>query len=85
MYESRCGICCSTCERKDKVNCTGCVNMDKPYWGGQCGVKTCCEKKKIDHCGQCDSFPCEMLSTMGVEFGFDPLPRLEMCKKWISE
>ncbi|MBU3227343.1 hypothetical protein [Clostridium algidicarnis] len=27
MFESRCGVCCNSCERKEKVNCKGCPNM----------------------------------------------------------
>jgi hypothetical protein len=57
MFESRCGVSCNNCERKVAVNCKGCINMDKPFWGGEC-----------------DEFPCKMVSTMGVEQGFDPNP-----------
>lgn len=28
------------------------------------------------------TFPCEMLSTMGIEEGFDPAPKLAQCRKW---
>ena len=65
MYESRCGIACTGCGRKAKVGCTGCATMEKPYWGGDCGVKTCCEERGYDHCGQCADFPCEMLANFG--------------------
>ena len=53
MYESRCGVCCDSCERKEAVHCSGCLNMEKPFWGGLCGVKACCEEKKLNHCGEC--------------------------------
>jgi len=56
-----------------------------PFWGGVCGVKSCCESKGLDHCGECGGFPCEMLSTMGVEEGFDPAPKLEQCRQWACE
>ncbi|EEQ57875.1 DUF3795 domain-containing protein [Clostridiales bacterium TF09-2AC] len=85
MFQSRCGVCCDSCERKQAVNCRGCINMDAPFWGGVCGVKSCCESKGLNHCGECDGFPCEMLSTMGVEEGFDPAPRLGQCRKWACE
>ncbi|WP_411955998.1 hypothetical protein [Clostridium sp. FP1] len=45
MFESRCGVCCSRCVQKEKVNCKGCLNMSAPFWGGVCGVKTCSELK----------------------------------------
>ncbi len=85
MFESRCGILCGSCERKDKVGCTGCLNMGKPFWGGECGVKSCCESKGLNHCGECGDFPCEMEAGMGKEQGFAPEPRLSSCRKWAAE
>lgn len=85
MFESRCGVCCDSCERKEEVGCTGCLTMEKTFWGGECEVKSCCVKKGLDHCGLCADFPCEMAATMGVEQGFDPAPRLEQCRKWAAE
>lgn len=85
MVESRCGVRCEICERKEAVKCIGCINMDIPFWGGVCEVKTCCEKKIHNHCGECSDFPCEMLSNMGKDQGFDPAPKIEQCKKWLCE
>lgn len=85
MCESRCGVCCSRCERKGELGCNGCVNMDKPFWGGECGVKGCCEGKNLNHCGECSEFPCTTLSTMGVEQGFDPEPKIKQCRIWVQE
>ena len=85
MFESRCGVCCSQCERKETVNCQGCVAMDKPFWGGECAVKSCCESKALDHCGLCPDFPCTMLADMGKELGYDPKPRLAQLKKWAGK
>lgn len=85
MHESRCGVCCNTCERKEKVNCKGCLEMQQPFWGGPCGVKSCCEEKKLDHCGECADFPCQMLATMGADQGFDPEPKLQKCREWAKE
>lgn len=83
MVESRCGVRCDLCERKEAVHCTGCVQMEKPFWGGICEVKKCCEEKQlVEHCGQCSEFPCAMLANMGVEQGFDPKPKIEQCRKW---
>jgi hypothetical protein len=82
MFESRCGVSCNNCTRKEAVNCKGCPNMEKPFWGGECKVKTCCETKLLNHCGECTEFPCEMVAKMGVEQGFDPKPRLDNLKKW---
>lgn len=85
MYESRCGIACNSCEGKEQVHCSGCLNMKLPFWGGECGVKSCCEGRSLNHCGECEEFPCEMLSNMGVEEGFDPAPKIENCRKWAKE
>ena len=85
MFESRCGVLCDSCERKEQVSCTGCLTMEKTFWGGECGVKTCCEAKELGHCGECEIFPCEMLSNMGKEQGFDPLIKIEQCRIWANE
>lgn len=79
MIESRCGILCKECRDK---KCGGCVNITNPAWGN-CGVKACCEQKKLMHCGECKNFPCELL----VSFAYDPKEgdegkRLEQCKEW---
>ncbi len=59
--------------------------MPAPFWGGECKVKSCCEGKLLNHCGECDIFPCDMLSNMGKEQGFDPAIKIEQCKKWRDE
>ncbi|MDL2238076.1 DUF3795 domain-containing protein [Christensenellaceae bacterium OttesenSCG-928-K19] len=85
MHESRCGVCCNSCEKKEEVHCAGCLSMEKPFWGGMCGVKSCCEKRQLDHCGLCAGFPCEMQQNMGKEQGYDPAPRLEQCRFWAQQ
>lgn len=85
MHQSRCGVECNSCARREKVNCKGCLEMEGSFWGGECQVKSCCESKKLDHCGVCSGFPCEMLAEMGVEEGFDPAPRLERLRKWAGK
>ena len=52
MIESRCGILCSQCSYREQTGCKGCVNIEKPFWGEGCPVKSCCEAKG-EHCGQC--------------------------------
>ncbi|UWG96258.1 DUF3795 domain-containing protein [Dehalobacter sp. DCM] len=85
MVESRCGIVCTECEYKEKANCLGCVNIDKPFWGEQCPVKACCENKEHLHCGECDTFPCKLLNQFAYdkEQGDDG-KRIEQCRKWLS-
>ena len=85
MFESRCGLCCSTCEGREEANCKGCVHMELPFWGEECPVKSCCEKKSLAHCGQCPDFPCATLADMGKEEGFDNTERIARCQKWARE
>ena len=83
MVESRCGILCSECDYREKVNCEGCVNISKPFWGDSCPVKDCCEGRGYDHCGQCEEFPCELLNGFAYdkEEG-DGGKRIETCRMW---
>lgn len=83
MIESRCGILCSECEFRESMGCMGCTEIDKPFWGDSCPVKSCCEGKKHEHCGQCANFPC----ALAEQFAYDPQQgdngaRLEQCRKW---
>lgn len=83
MIESRCGILCSECGFKDQMNCKGCMNITKPFWGEICPIKKCCEDKEKLHCGQCESFPCDILN----QFAYDKKQgddgkRIEQCRKW---
>ncbi|MCL2350628.1 MAG: DUF3795 domain-containing protein [Defluviitaleaceae bacterium] len=86
MIESRCGIMCSKCEYREKMNCAGCVNIEKPFWGESCPVKSCCEGRGHDFCGQCENFPCEQL----IEFSYakeegDNGKRIETCRSWLKK
>lgn len=36
MIESRCVILCAECEYREPMECNGCVNILKPFWGEQC-------------------------------------------------
>lgn len=85
MHESRCGICCNSCEGREESNCKGCLNMKLPFWGQECEVKSCCENKGLNHCGECNNFPCNTLETVGAEQGYDPGPKLEQCRIWAED
>ena len=78
--ESRCGILCGKCEWQKNGKCKGCVNIDNPFWGA-CPVKSYCEGRGLEHCGECSEFPCTRL----VEFAYDENQgdcgvRLDQCK-----
>lgn len=86
MAESRCGLLCSECKYREIMKCPGCFNIKKPYWGPNCAVKNCCEKKKLEHCGLCENFPCKQLH----EFCYDPATEsegthIENLTQWASE
>ena len=83
IIESRCGILCSECNYRAEMNCKGCVNIAKPFWGDSCPVKSCCEEKKLSHCGECKTFPCDLLKQFAYdeEQGDDGL-RIDQCRIW---
>lgn len=86
MVESRCGILCSSCEFRASMGCAGCTNIQKPFWGEQCPLKSCCEDKALAHCGQCGDFVCDQLHA----FAYDPKQgdggaRIEQCRGWAGE
>lgn len=79
--ESRCGIKCSECHFKAEEICKGCLNIQKPFWGEACPVKTCAEEKKISCCGECGSFPCDLLKSFAYdEKQGDNGKRIENCR-----
>lgn len=83
MIESRCGLQCSECSYRETMNCKGCTQTTKPFWAPTCPVKSCCNDKKHEHCGQCSKFSCDLLN----QFAFDEKQgdhgeRIERCKRW---
>ncbi|MDC7225082.1 MAG: DUF3795 domain-containing protein [Spirochaetales bacterium] len=83
---SYCGLPCDTCEFKEKMNCSGCYEVQgKPFWG-TCPVASCAREKGLTHCGQCQGMPCETLRSFSCdegEHGDNPKgARLEMLRMW---
>lgn len=85
MIESRCGLLCSDCAYKEQMNCGGCVHIKHPFWSENCPVKSCCESKNHEHCGQCSSFPCDLLNQFAYakEQGDDG-KRITQCRLWVG-
>ncbi len=58
---SPCGIVCDDCDwfqGEREPACAGCKEVaGKPFWG-DCETYICAEKRGVEHCGQCDDFPC---------------------------
>ena len=85
MIESRCGLRCSDCNFRESMGCKGCVNMDKPFWADSCPVKSCCEKKGLQHCGECDGFVCPLLHTFAYDMEqSDNGARIEQCQNGVT-
>ena len=83
MTESRCGLVCSQCTWKESTGCPGCLQQEKPFWG-TCPIKTCCEGRRLPHCGGCPEFPCQPLHDYAYdkEHGEGDGSRLEQCRRW---
>jgi len=67
-----CGLFCSDCKFIE-VKCDGCYNIKgTPFWTkfldiDICPMYNCCVNiKKLDHCGLCNAFPCEVFIEMEV-------------------
>lgn len=86
MIESRCGLKCSECKYREEMNCAGCTKIANPLWG-ECDVKSCCEEKKHDHCGQCKTFPCNELNGLSYDESEDGDngKRIETCRSWAGK
>ena len=88
-YKNYCKSCIVTrigdfqCSYQGQTGCKGCVNIEKPFWGESCPVKSCAETKGHEHCGQCSDFPCDLLNQFAYdEKQGDNGKRLEQCKCW---
>lgn len=86
--ESRCGLHCKTCEWREPCNCGGCIEtMGNPFHG-ECPVAVCCQNKGIEHCGECENIPCELLTQYSCdpEHGDNPKgARIAQCKRWARQ
>ena len=86
MIESRCGIQCSECEYREQMGCPGCLHMEKPFWGDKCIIKDSCESKGHQHCGMCETFPCDQLKAFAYdEKQGDDGKRIQQCQIWKDE
>ncbi len=63
LFESLsfCGIYCGTCGNfKKNLNCMGC-RIEKEQLN-DCPTLSCGKERGLLHCGECEDFPCPMLS-----------------------
>jgi hypothetical protein len=58
-----CGAYCGTCEyylKERTPNCPGCgMVKGRPFWG-ECKLYACSTDHKVEHCGLCRDFPCNL-------------------------
>lgn len=83
MITSRCGLLCSGYAYREPMDCKGCTAIEKPFWGDAGPVKSCCERRELEHCGICGKFPCALLTG----FAYDPEQgdggeRIKQCERW---
>jgi len=78
---SICGIDCDICKYKNEQNCKGCKSNKGCIFWGECDLYKCCTSKKLEHCGLCEEFPCEMLKEWAS--GENP-ERIDNLKKLIQ-
>ena len=46
-------------------------------------MKSCCEGKGLNHCGQCGEFPCALLHRFAYEMEqSDQGERIRQCERW---
>lgn len=86
MPESRCGLLCSQCGYREQTGCPGCTQMERPFWGESCPVKSCCQGRGKAHCGECPDLPCDLLR----QFAYDKEQgdggeRIRQCQRWAEE
>ena len=83
MVESSCGILCGECAYREQMGCAGCTQIQKPFWGDSCPLKSCCGEKGHLHCGQCGEFPCALLKQFAYdEKQGDGGKRISQCRYW---
>lgn len=86
MVQSRCGLLCSECAYREQMGCSGCVQMEKPFWADSCPVKSCCETRGQEHCGECTDFACDLLHKFAYNMEqSDNGKRIEQCKMWLQQ
>lgn len=81
-----CGLSCEGCERKEACHCGGCISTKGfPFHCEKepCPVAACALKKGVTFCGECEAFPCALLTQYSCdpEHGDHPSgARIEACR-----
>jgi hypothetical protein len=77
----------------DQINCEGCKESAVAHWSPNCKIMLCARSKKINHCFQCEEYPCEKITEFGrdgISSHMTAIENLERMKeigieKWIIE
>jgi len=68
-----CGLNCGLCPRhytEGTSKCPGCAGEGFSDVHPTCGVLSCCQRKGIEYCFQCDEFPCAKYKDTGKKDSF---------------
>ena len=82
--DSYCGLSCEECEYREEFHCGGCMATGGNPFYGPCELAACARRKKVNFCGECKDFCCEMLHRYSYddEEGDDPKgARIERCRQ----
>jgi len=82
-----CGENCAACSKYEQKTCDGCQaaagNPDaklSDYCAYQCGVRPCCQGKKLKNCAYCEEYGCQKLRDTWAFGGFKK-QRLDYIRK----
>lgn len=85
LLTTYCGLDCTNCELREPCHCSGCIaTKGMPFHADKkpCPVATCVIEKNLSFCGNCEDFPCQLLSDYSndSEHGDNPPgTRIEAC------
>jgi len=68
-----CGLNCGLCPRYYTVGssrCPGCAGMGFSEVHPTCGILSCCQRKGLEYCFECDKFPCRKFDRWGDSDSF---------------
>ena len=47
------------------IMCDGCYSEERVFsWCKECSIRACCREKKLENCGFCNNYPCELLDNV---------------------
>ena len=68
-----CGLNCGLCPRyytTGTSKCPGCAGEGFSEVHPTCGILSCCQRKGLEYCFECDEFPCKKYDGEGVKDSF---------------